>query len=115
MSLSHCNLQLEASLTSDFPSLLALNSMRSGKYDGLDTPTDLAEKPKYLASPQYKNGTVVSPRQRCACIAVWQFTRDHWLVLSVYSCPSYLTEQPAQQATKGMVASIGSCKASDDM
>lgn len=52
--------QLEASLTSDFPSLMALNSMRSGKYDGVNTPPELAEKPKYLATPQYKNGTVVS-------------------------------------------------------
>lgn len=58
--LSRVSMQLEGSITSDFPSLLALNNMRSGKYDGVSTPPELSEKPKYLATAQYKNGTVVS-------------------------------------------------------
>lgn len=58
-------LQMEASITSDFPSLLALNSMRAGKYDGVATPPELAEKPKYLPTAQYKNGTVVSCLSGC--------------------------------------------------
>jgi len=47
-------------MTTDFPSLMALNSLRKGKYEGALVPQELAEKPKYLATPQYKNGTVVS-------------------------------------------------------
>lgn len=60
---------MEASITSDYPSLMALNSMRAGKYEGPSptsaAPSELSEKPKYLATPQYKNGTVVSARTRC--------------------------------------------------
>jgi hypothetical protein len=51
---------LETSITSDFPTLLALNTMRAGLYAGTNMPSELTEKPKYLATAQYKNGTVVS-------------------------------------------------------
>jgi hypothetical protein len=56
---------MEGSITSDFPSLLALNSMRAGKYEGVATPPELADKPKYLPTQQYKNGTVVSLLPEC--------------------------------------------------
>lgn len=59
--------QMEGSITSNYPSLLALNTMRSGTYDTLlaNAPPELAEKPKYLATNLYRNGTVVSWVSSC--------------------------------------------------
>jgi hypothetical protein len=46
-------------MTSDYTSLLSLNVMRAGRYEGVDTPPELSERPKLLATPLYKNETVV--------------------------------------------------------
>lgn len=51
---------MEGSITSDFPTLMAIKSLKAGKYEGPETPSQLAEKPKLLATQLYKNGTDVS-------------------------------------------------------
>jgi hypothetical protein len=71
------NTKLEASITTDFPSLLGLASPVVGKYEDASTPSQLAEKPKLLATAQPQNGTVVSA--------------------ALHACPPGLTPAPRHQ------------------
>lgn len=76
-------MQLEASITTDFLSLMALGTPVVGKYEDPALPPQLVEKPKLLATPQYSNGTVVrSCSHGSALLCKW--------LLSSHSACGYL-------------------------
>jgi hypothetical protein len=72
--LRHPHAQLEASISTDYPSLVSLGMPVVDKYDEPSLPQQLADRDKLLATPQYSNGTLVRWLGRatpvvCACCA----------------------------------------------